>query len=185
MSDESVPVLAVSGPVGVGKSTVLAEIHDVLVSRRVPHACVERDALAYSWPERGYFNEETVLENLAAVWANFRAAGAGRLVVAGVIERAADLDGYRRAIPGARITVCRLTATGATRAARLRAREVGAGLEWHLARTEELNAIMGAAHLEDFTVDNGERPVREVAVEVLTRAGWLPPMARYTSSGAG
>jgi len=169
-----VPVLAISGPVGVGKSTVLVEIHDVLSSAGVPHACLERDALAYSWPERGYFNEETAIENLAAVWANFRAAGAERLAVAGVVERAADLEGYRRAIPGARITVCRLTAAAATRATRLRTREVGAGLEWHLRRTEELEAILDAARLEDFTVDNGARPIREVALEVLTRAGWLP-----------
>lgn len=177
MSDDSVPVpvLAISGPVGVGKSTVLVEIHDVLASHGVPHACVERDALAYSWPPRGYFNEDAALENLAAVWANFRAAGAERLVVAGVVERAADLDGYRRAVPGARITVCRLTAAAATRAARLRGREVGAGLEWHLRRTEELEAILDAVRLDDFAVDNDARPVREVATEVLARAGWLSP----------
>jgi len=178
MSDDSapVPVLALSGPVGVGKTTVLVEIHDVLASHGVPHACVERDALAYSWPPRGYFNEEAALENLAAVWENFRAAGAGRLVVAGVVERAADLAGYRRAVPGARITVCRLTAAAATRAARLRAREVGAGLEWHLRRTEELEALLDVVRLEDFAVDNDARPVREVAAEVLARAGWLPPL---------
>ncbi|HEU4561004.1 MAG TPA: hypothetical protein VFS20_24345 [Longimicrobium sp.] len=171
-----VPVLALSGPVGVGKTTVLEEIHDVLASHGVPHACVERDALAYSWPPRGHFNDQAALENLAAVWANFRAAGAGRLVVAGVIERVADLDGYRRAVPGAQITVCRLTAAAATRAARLRAREVGAGLEWHLRRTEELEAILDAVRLHDFAVDNDARPVREVATEVLARAGWLPPL---------
>jgi hypothetical protein len=117
-----VPVLAVSGPVGVVKTTVLVEIHDVLVTQDVPHACIERDAT------RGYVNEDAALENLASVWANYLAAGAERLVVAGVVERAADIAGYRRAIPGAQITVCRLRASEETRVARLCGRETGAGL---------------------------------------------------------
>jgi hypothetical protein len=170
-----VPVLALSGTVGVGKTTVLVEIHDVLASRGVPHACIERDALAYSWPERGYYNEDAALENLAAVWTNFRAAGAGRLVVAGVVEREADLEGYRRAIPGARVTVCRLVAPEPTRLAWLQGREHGAGRAWHLNRTVELDRILDTVRLEDFTVRNGGRPVREVALEVLAGAGWLEP----------
>jgi adenylylsulfate kinase len=172
-----VPVLALSGPVGVGKTTVLYEVHDVLSSHAVPHACIERDALSCSWPPRGYFNEDAALENLAAVWANFRAAGAGRLVIAGVVERREDLEGYRRAVPGARITVCRLTAPEATRVARLREREQGAGLAWHLERTVELERILDAVRLEDYTVVNEGRPLREIALEVLHRAGWLEPAA--------
>ena len=115
MADDtsSLPLLALSGPVGVGKTTVLVEMHDILAARGVPHACIERDALAYSWPPRGRFNEAAALENLAAVWANFHRAGAERLVVAGVVESEADVDGYRRAVPGARITLCRLTASAA------------------------------------------------------------------------
>ena len=96
-------------------------------------------------------------------------------MIAGVVEHAADIDDYRRAVPGSRVTVCRLTASAATRAARLRAREVGAGLDWHLRRTEELEAILDAARLEDFAVENDARPVRDVAVEVLARADWLSP----------
>jgi hypothetical protein len=169
-----VPLLAISGPVGVGKSTVLVEMHDILATHEVPHACIERDALAYSWPPRGYFNEAAVLENLAALWANFRAAGAGRLAVAGVVERAADLDVYRRAVPGARITVCHLAAPEPTRIARLRGREVGAGLDWHLRRTVELERILETVQLHDFSVSNDDRPVADVAWEILVRAGWLP-----------
>ena len=168
-----VPLLALSGPVGVGKTTVLYEIHDILCERSVPHACVETDALTHSWPAQGYFNDVMGLRNLASVWANFRAAGAARLVVAGVVERAADLEGYRRAVPGAAITTCRLLASEATRLARLRTREHGAGLEWHLRRTVELERVLDAARLEDFVVANDEdRPLRAVAEEVLVRAGW-------------
>jgi hypothetical protein len=168
-----VPVLALSGPVGVGKTTVLYEVHDLLAGLGVPHACIERDTLACSWPPRGYFNEDTAQENLAAVWANFRAAGAERLVIAGVVERPEDLEGYRHAIPGARITVCRLTASEATRFARLREREQGAGLAWHLERTVELERILDAGRLEDYAVANEGRPLREIALDVLRGAGWM------------
>ena len=169
----AVPVLALSGPVGVGTTSVLVEMHDILCGLSMPHACVELDALAYSWPTHGDFNREVAYRNLAAVWATFRAAGATRLAVAGVVERASDLDGYRGAIPDAAITVCRLTAPEATRLARLRERERGAGLQWHLDRTVELERILDAVRLEDFVVENGDRPLRDVAAEVLARAGWV------------
>jgi hypothetical protein len=56
-------------------------------------------------------------------------------------------------------------------AERLAAREVGSELEWHLQRAEEIRSNALAHDLFDFVVD-GERPVRDVSVEVLQRAGW-------------
>jgi adenylylsulfate kinase len=167
-----IPLLAISGAVGVGKSSVLGEIHDILSGERIPHGCVERDALAYSWPERGRFNEVMVERNLACVAGNFLEAGAACLLIAGVIETAADVDVYRRCIPNAEIQVCRLTADVELRRERLRSRERGAGLDWHLNRTVELDAVLDSAALEDFSVDNGHRPLREVALEILT--SWMP-----------
>jgi hypothetical protein len=169
-----VPLLVVSGTVGVGKSAVLDEIHTVLCSADASHACVDADALALSWPIRGEFNQISMVENLSSLWANFRAAGARRLVIAGVVERSSDLAAYQRAVPGARITLCRLLASDPTRLARLQRREIGTGLEWHLQRTTELDATLDSAALHDFTVLNDGRTVREVALEVLRLAGWPP-----------
>ena len=171
---ERIPVLAISGSVGVGKTAVLVEIHDILESAHVPHGCVERDALGYSWPAQGRFNEGIIERNLACVTRTFIDSGATRLVIAGVIETESGLDQYRRSIPGADIVACRLTGDIELRRARLRAREIGAGLNWHLARTEELDAIQDSAPIAYFTVDNGKRPIREVAEEVLRRAEWPP-----------
>jgi adenylylsulfate kinase len=168
------PVLAISGAVGVGKTSVLVELHDILVSERISHGCVERDALSYSWPPQGRFNEAIVERNLSCVVANFLEAGATRLLIAGVIEGAADLAVYRRCVPNAEIQVCRLTADLDLRRQRLRMRERGAGLDWHLDRTAELDTILDRVGIEDFSVDNGDRPLREVALEVLARAGWPP-----------
>lgn len=101
------------------------------------------------------------------------AADAERSIVVGVLERREDIRGYEGVIPGARVVVCRLTASGATREARLRDREHGAGLQWHLERPVELADILEAARVEEFTVDNDQRPLRAVASEVLVRAGWI------------
>ena len=59
------------------------------------------------------------------------------------------------------------------RVARLRRRmQPGAALDWHLERTGELHDILETADHDDFVVVN-DRPVRDVALEVLTKAGWL------------
>ncbi|PYS86206.1 MAG: hypothetical protein DMF62_16620 [Acidobacteria bacterium] len=170
-----IPVLAISGPVGVGKTSVLIELHDVLSNLQVPHGCVERDALGYSWPESGPFNERMIERNLARVVSNFIDAGAAYLLIAGVIENSEHLSSYSRCIPNAHIQICRLTADLEIRRERLRSREKGAGLNWHLNRTVELDGILDKAKIEDFTVDNGDRRLRDVAFEVLDRTGWQIP----------
>jgi cytidylate kinase len=169
-----IPVLALSGSVGVGKTSTLIEIHDILEKREVSHGCVERDALGYSWPPQGRFNERIVELNLSCVVRTFLAAGAERLVIAGVIETPDDLSVYHRCIPNAEIQVCRLTAELDLRRERLRSREKGAGLNWHLERTAELDDILDKARTDHFSVDNGDRMLRDVAMEVLARAGWQP-----------
>jgi hypothetical protein len=170
--EPSSPILILSGTVGVGKSTILNEIHAALAQARVPHACVDTDALAMSWPVRGAFNQIAVLDNLRSVWANAHAAGAERLVLAGVVESREDLDAYRRAVPGAQITVCQLVAPEEVRKSRLQQRELGAGLEWHLRRTEELRQILDDAAVHSFSVFNHGRSVQDVAYEALARAAW-------------
>jgi adenylylsulfate kinase len=171
-AETALPVLIVSGTVGVGKSAILDEVHDLLVQARIPHACIDADALSMSWPPRGDFNQVAMLDNVASVWANALAAGATRLVIASVVERRDHRDAFRRAVPGAQITVCQLIAPMDVRTSRLRQRERGAGLEWHLRRTEELQIILDNAGVHDFAVSNDRRPLREVASEVLIRAGW-------------
>lgn len=145
-----VPVLLVSGTVGVGKTSVAAEISEILSGKEVPHAYLDLDALSNSWPPQGRFNEELAFRNLASVWENFRASGAKRLIVSCVVESRADLIRFQEAVPGAALALCRLTASQATREARLRSREVGSGLEWHLNRTGELDFILDQLGIEDF-----------------------------------
>ncbi len=46
----TVPVLMLTGPVGVGKSTVLAEIAWLLTQANVPYAAVDLAVIGRAWP---------------------------------------------------------------------------------------------------------------------------------------
>jgi hypothetical protein len=95
-----------------------------------------------------------------------------RVLLPKVVETRDWIDRYRAVIPGAEVTIVRLTAPRDVIASRVRERELGAGLEWHLARAVELEKLWNANPVEDFTVEN-VGPLREVALEVLARAGWI------------
>lgn len=169
----TVPVIVVTGTVGVGKSAVVTAMHHVLAQREIPHACVDIDWLATSWPQRGRWNTDVSMANLASVWTNFAASGAERLIIVDVVEWRSFVEHYERAVPGAAVQVCRLTAPQPLREKRITARDAGESRAWHLARTVELDAILDAANVADFEVDNGDRSIGDVATEILVRAGWL------------
>ncbi len=172
-----VPVLLITGPVGVGKSSVLSEIEDLLQEAGMRFAAVELDALSYCHPPmRGddRFRTKLTFRNLASVWKNFRAAGAERLILSRVLESRSELVRYRRAVPGADITVVRLRATSRTLRQRVARREVRLGRAWHTERARELARIMDREGVEDILVETDGRTVNAVAREVLDRTGWLP-----------
>lgn len=167
----NVPLLLLTGPVGVGKSSVLSALGELLAEHGRPHALVDLDALSEYFPRLpgDRFGTTVALRNLAAVWTNYHAAGAERLVLARVIEARRELLAIQEAVPGARITVCRLTASVETLQQRVRRRELGAGLDWHLARAAELAAHFAHVEVADFVVDTENRPPAEIAAEVVAR----------------
>lgn len=113
------------------------------------------------------------MRNLAAIWKNFREEGAERLVAADVIESRDELERYRQAVPGAEIVVARLQATPETLLERIKRREIGSGLDWHLQRAVELGRQMEQDRVEDFVVVTDGKSVGEVARQVLVKSGWL------------
>ena len=171
---KTVPLLIISGSMGAGKTTVLSEASDLLAQAGIAHAAIDLDWLTVMHPQQDAYGQHLAIANLAAIWPNYVAAGAERLIVARVVEYEHELDLYRAAVPGARIVVCRLTAPLTLMHERLRVREPGMFQDQALARSTELAGILERAAIEDFTVGNGPgRQVGEVAYEVLTRAGWL------------
>ena len=111
-------------------------------------------------------------ENLRLIWPTFREAGVQRLVLARYIEDGAQLEEFRAALPGVELRVVRLVASESVIESRLRARDSGAQLAEHLAETAEFAARGESNALEDAVVDNGDRPLEEVAAEVLSVSGW-------------
>lgn len=170
----TIPLLIVTGPVGAGKTAVAGEMSRLLEAVGVPHALVDLDALRECYPRAADdpFNTALALRNLAAVWANYWDAGARRLIVAGVIESRAELEGYRAAVPGADIAVVRLRAPVPVLQQRVAARETGSGLRWHLARAAELATQMDRDAVEDILIEAGEATPVELARRILALASW-------------
>ncbi len=170
----TIPVLIVTGPVGAGKTTVAAAISAELERRAVAHAWVDVDQLAQCFPRPvdDPFHGRLVTRNLADLARNFREAGAGRLILPYVIEDAAGRAAIASAIPGGELTVVRLTVRPETVAARLRGRESGESLAWHLRRAPELTGIMERNGVGDLVVETDGRTPEELAVEILRLVGW-------------
>lgn len=171
-----VPTIIVTGPVGVGKSTVAEVMGYLLLAANVPHANVDFDQLRACYPrpaDDDRWGTRLGLANLAAMWLNYQRSGARRLIVAAVVESRAELEGYRDAIPDADIRIVRLRATRETLEARVRQRGPWRDLEWHLNRTVELAAHMDAQPVEDMLVETEDRDPTTIARDILDRAGWL------------
>jgi hypothetical protein len=173
---EAIPTILVTGTVGAGKTATMMGIAKILTEEGVPHAAIDLDSLSECWPypEGDVHNEAVVFKNLACVWAHYKEAGANRLALAGVLENRSELARYREAVPGSEIVVFQILADPETIVRRLTKRELGLASDRHLSRSLDLAERMTGMALADFVVDNEGRSIREVALEVLERAGWLP-----------
>jgi hypothetical protein len=168
-SPDPVDVLVVTGPCGVGKSSVGFECMNLLEAANVPAARVDGE-LAYYHPKRDPrgFGYPVATEALRAIWPVYAAQGIRRLLLARVVEDVEQRAIVERAIPSARLRILRLVAGEATIRARLAQREIGSGLDWHVRRSAEIaRSTLGEP------ID-AERSVPEVSRDVLDRAGWLP-----------
>jgi hypothetical protein len=162
-------VLVLTGPCGVGKSAVSFECMNLLEAAGVPAAMVDGE-LAYFHPKPAgdRFGYAVAEEGLRALWRVYAAQGLARLLLGRVVEDSEQLGIVERAVPGARVRLFRLVAGEATVSRRLKEREIGTGLAWHLERAREIaRSTLGEP------VD-AERGVVAIARDVLARAGWLP-----------
>jgi adenylylsulfate kinase-like enzyme len=167
----TVPVMLVTGPTGVGKSQVVAELSRMLDQAGVRHSRLDWDTLTNGIAKQPAF----VVEALASIWDVHRRARATRLLLAASLERTEMLRDISAAIDGARIRAFCLTAPPEEVAARLRYRERGGLSEEIFVRDIETDfrvyRELGAA-LE--TVDTLGRTATEVASDILRRSGWVP-----------
>ena len=167
--------ILITGTLGAGKTAVAVEAGRLLSLREVRVAVVDLDWLG--WVHLGAEDrpgrvDELIAANLAALLPNYAAAGIEHLILARLVLRRSGLESVRAALPGADLTVVRLTASPATVEARLRRRESGRELDEHLGEFGPY-AEQSAAVPADVLVANDEAPLAEVAAEVLRAAGWL------------
>ncbi|MFJ9682298.1 adenylyl-sulfate kinase [Streptomyces sp. NPDC101194] len=174
--------LLINGTVGAGKTSVADAVGELLGEAGVPHAVIDLDGLRRMWPSPAgdRFHFALLLRNLSSVAANYRDAGADRIVLAGVAETGEDRDRLREAV-GADLAVCRLRVELPVVGQRLTRRHADDPevLRWHLDRSGELDRILDHARTEDFTVDATHRTVVETAQAVIEAAGW-----RRTAAGS-
>ncbi|HEY9291807.1 MAG TPA: hypothetical protein VIP98_11055 [Microlunatus sp.] len=164
-----------NGSYGVGKSSTLDHIGDLLADAGRPFSLMDVDWYHRSWPPADFDRGNKIIEaqNMAFVWANFKTAGPRQLVISGVIRNQEELDRYSRAL---QLTVrpVRLVASAETTQARLRARYTdsqAATLDWHASRHLELSKQLVRADLDEAVIDTDTRQPHDVAAAVLAHFG--------------
>jgi adenylylsulfate kinase-like enzyme len=170
VSGEVTPVLWLCGPAGVGKTTVAWELYAELVEAGVEVGYVDIDQLGmcYPEPESDPGRYRMAAQNLGAVVAGHRAAGARAVVVSGVID---PVHGPRvAAIPNVTLTLCRLRVGAEELTRRLVARQGDRGMVAEaLAEAEALDA----GDVGDLCIDTSGLPAAQVVRQVRERtAGW-------------
>lgn len=171
-------LLIITGSMGAGKTTILAEASDLLTERKVPHAAIDLDAFGLAYLPPGSNNDAAMYRNLRNVCKNYAALGVPRFLVARAVENPAALESCRRAVSAKRTVVCRLTAKIGIMRQRVKIRESGLLQKQFVARVAKLNSILDHAQLEDFAVATDVRSVTEIAKEMLHKAGWISDLSR-------
>jgi len=168
-----IDVLVIGGPAGVGKSATAFEVSDQLQCAGIAHAVIDTDMLDRIYPAPADQRELTE-RNLASVWQSFLDRGAKRLVLAGAhLNRRAEQVWVRRATRGDRFTLIQLAASDATRAARVRRREIGSGRDGQLERT----LLQAAERPTDLSPDvrlfeTERKSLEETASRIIAVVGW-------------
>lgn len=166
-------LLVITGSMGAGKTTVLAEASDLLALQSITHAAIDLDALGLAHLPSGANNDGVMYRNLESVYQNYASLGISRLLLARAIEDRAELELCRSIVSAASTVVCRLTANIETMEQRVKMRELGVSQREYVDRVAKLNVILERARLEDFTIASENRSPTEIAREMLVKARWV------------
>lgn len=174
-------VLLVGGAAGVGKSSVGWEMSVQLKRAGIAHWFLEGDALDAAWPRPpdDLDGSRLSVKNLRAMAEVFGGAGYIRCIYAQTASVIAQ-PLVRAALGQIRMQGFLLTATEATRIARLAQREIGTDLDRHV-RDGATMARNLQANAPDWVVriPTDDRPVDQVAETIISAAGWeVTPQTR-------
>lgn len=159
-----VPVLWITGPAGVGKSTVSWQLFTELARTGTHVAFADADQLCmcYPAPAGDPTRERIKAQNVGALVPRYRAAGARCVIVNGCVDPAAGVR--TELIPRAEITVCRLRADPDEIVRRFAGRgDASDGLDQLLEETRAEAEAMDASDFADVSVDTDGVAAAEVA----------------------
>lgn len=187
------PVLFLCGATGVGKSTVGFEIYmgDLRAGRTA--AYIDLGQIGFCYPGADDAGHAVKAANLAAICANYEAAGARQLILVGPVESRQAAATYAAALPAANITLCRLHA--GPDELQLRISERGRGgswpepgdplvgqppdqLRWVAEKAAHDAAELDRASVGDLCIDTDGHSVSAVADLVVSRTGWRADRGR-------
>jgi adenylylsulfate kinase len=160
-----------TGVYGSGKSSVAQEMAYLLERQGQPYALLDLDYLSWAGTGAGDRAAEfgLMLQNLAAVAANYRRAGIKLFVLAYFVRSSGEVAGVQQAL-GLPLRVARLTVPLPDIEQRL-AGDVTSGRRDDLREAAASIAAAEGAGVEDVTIRN-DRPIGIVAREVMTFLGW-------------
>lgn len=162
-----------TGTVGAGKTALATEVAAVLAARGKRVAAIDLDWLGWIHAGEGDVDPSGLIaRNLQSIWPNYRAAGVERLVLARFVATESEVDALKTAVGDIAMTVVRVLAPAEVVEERLRRRDTGAELEEHLDEHRRMTELLDAAPVEDLRIAN-DRPIAEVAGELIDRLGWI------------
>lgn len=168
--------VVLTGVYGAGKSTTAVEIADRLEAADVPSAVIDVDWLGwYSVPGGGDEHDDPrlTLANLAAMRATYLGAGVRLFVLAWRIRDAAQLDRLRETLRMP-LAVVRLDVPLEVIERRLAPDPTASRADDLAVAAADLAAGDEALPAADITVD-ADRPVEQIADDVLAYLGWTTP----------
>jgi adenylylsulfate kinase-like enzyme len=182
-------VLLLSGPTGVGKSTIGFQLYQRCLGAGLTAGYVDLDQIGFLEPhlDGDPRSHRLKARNLAGIWRTYHAAGATHLVVSGAVETQAVFRAYSDALPTAEMTACRLHAAPGELRRRIMTRREGGSWpqpgdplrgqpESYLSRVAGQAAAdaraLDHAPLDALRIDTTGRTAGEAADLIAAAAGW-------------
>ncbi len=128
---------------------------------------------AYPKPKNDPFHMRLGYKNLSALWKNYKTVGVTHFIVPNVVENKSDLKKFKTAIPNVNIQVVRLKEDIKTIHSRLKNRDKGESLKWHLNCAIVLTKQLENAKVENFVIDTKNKSILKIAEEIISNVVWL------------